>query len=52
MRELNIADCEQVAGGAIPLLVILAAVYHERENVSDFFEGVFEGYENNQNEHN
>lgn len=52
MRQIDDEQVSQVGGGGLALLAALAFVYYEREHIGDFFEGVFEGYENNQKEHN
>lgn len=44
MRLLNEPDCELVLGGNILLLGAIAyGIYVERNEISDFFTGVFEG---------
>ncbi|UOV06143.1 hypothetical protein MUU75_05560 [Pseudoxanthomonas mexicana] len=52
MRQIDDEQVSQVGGGGLALLAALAFVYYEREHIGDFFEGAFEGYENNQKEHN
>lgn len=51
MREMIDTEVQSVSGGVIPLLAVLGFVYYERENISDFFEGAFEGYGDNQDAH-
>lgn len=51
MRELSDMEVGNISGGVIPLLAVLGFVYYERENISDFFEGAFEGYGDNQQAH-
>ena len=45
MRDINACEASSVGGGLIPAIAVLGFVYYERENIRDFVEGYFEGYE-------
>lgn len=46
MRNLSASEVSAVTGaGVIPAIAVLGFVYYERENIRDFVEGFFEGYE-------
>ncbi|UWX04155.1 hypothetical protein H1235_01905 [Pseudoxanthomonas sp. NC8] len=53
MRILHANEVDAVSGGVavITALMVLGFVYHERNNIRDFAEGVFEGYEENHAKH-
>lgn len=45
MKELTLDQANQVSGGSVPLLLgVLAAVYHERNEIADFVGGVLDGF--------
>ena len=51
LQENEVSMVSGGAAGAITALVVLAFVYKERNNIRDFFEGVYEGYDKNQEKH-
>ncbi len=44
MYELTSDQIAEVSGGVLPLLGVLAFVYYERQEISDFFGGVMDGF--------
>jgi len=42
MYELTSDQIAEVSGGVLPLLGVLAFVYYERQEISDFFGGVMD----------
>ncbi|MDG2526109.1 hypothetical protein P6166_12160 [Stenotrophomonas sp. HITSZ_GD] len=44
MYELTSDQIAEVSGGVLPLFGVLAFVYYERQEISDFFGGVMDGF--------
>ena len=54
MKALSLEECSMVSGAAAGVLTVFAVgyfIYTERNNIRDFVDGIFEGYEENQAKH-
>ncbi|MFG6111543.1 hypothetical protein [Stenotrophomonas nematodicola] len=44
MNELTVEQANEVSGGVLPYVAVLAFVYYERNEIRDFVGGVLDGF--------